>query len=193
VGAGLIGTPGELVLGAQLSSLPPVPRHVRHVEEIKARLDRILALYDRAEEWGDAQEIRRGAELWIGNVYAHVIGGATPQKRRRLALMFRIDRLASLAGDPFSDAYMGGVTAGAYDGITDADLAPVLKVWRDGPGAKAGPGRVSKWLALHRVLSKHWGDETATSTLDGEYREAKRGTKRNRKQRKKRAPLPGVS
>jgi hypothetical protein len=164
------------VIAAGEVSKKPDPEHVRKVREIESRLRLLIDVHETAESFGDAATLRAGIEQKIAQIFAAALG-SDPNKRRRLALVRRIDRL-SASVETTRKEYVRDAMEGAYHGIRDEDLALVLQVWSTRPGAKRGGG-VSKWRALSRVLVKHWGDRTKTETLEREDRAARRKS-RNR-------------
>jgi hypothetical protein len=172
------GRPGDAAsLSAWINSLPPdppKPNHVRQVEEIKHRLDLYVTAHESPEVWGgDPILLRAGAERVIARIFAQVFGVA-PERRRRLALMRRIDALAGVdVPTPGKGGYLRNVIEGAHDQISDADLEGVVRVWSTRPGAKSN-GDVSKWIALSRLIAKRWGDETKPATLAREYGDARK-------------------
>jgi hypothetical protein len=141
--------------------------------EIKSHVDKLIDGHVTASEQGDDAG-RARIEDQLRRIYAATLG-VDPMKRRRLALMDRLDRVALGYGDNVSALVR--ILSPAYRGVSDRDLAPVLAVWGSRPGAKQG-GDVSKWIALSRVLAKRWGDGTRPATLEREYRDAR--SKRNR-------------
>ena len=97
--------------------------------------------------------------------------GAEPAKRRRLALMDRLDCIAHGR----TGSTLRWLFDGALDGMSDDDLKPVIAAgWAESrPGAKPGGG-VSKWVALSRVLRAKWADGTAPEKLEREARRRRR-------------------
>jgi hypothetical protein len=169
---------------------------VQQVDDVKKELHRLLGVHDDAEFFrdfgGDPPSIREHIEREIARIYTQVMG-VHPQKRRRLALAQRLDRLAARKLEANHDPALARLLAASaikgksvpadllgdpFDEISDAELAPVAAVWNSGPGAKSD-GAVSKWVALSRVLSKY-GDNTRPSTLEKETRSARRAREARR-------------
>lgn len=133
----------------------------RQVDEIKERLD----------AWADFHEVeamREGIERKIAQIYSKVLG-VNPKRRRRLALVQRIEQLA--CGDKEPSLILA--LYGAYSGIEDKDLAAAVAVWNSGPGAKPN-GQRSKWFELSRILKKHWAESTSPQTLEREARQERK-------------------
>jgi hypothetical protein len=152
------------------------------VQEVKSELDLLLRWHDEAPSQAkreksllgrsrDPAALRAYAAKEIARIYAQVFGVA-PARRSRHALVRRINALAN-GRDPYAGSDgIAMLLEGAFDKISDEDLAPTLGVWKAGPGAKAaGSHERSKWVTLARVINEKWGHNVTPATL---AREAKK-------------------
>jgi hypothetical protein len=193
-------------LGGELPDRTPSRHnHEEQVDAIKRALDGLVQQHRfaearvegvneiRAQFGGRELDVAEGARIWrlcvgkeIASIHAKVIG-THPRRRRRVALMRRIERLAKGHRESHPDLELW--FEGAYHrAISDRDLEPVVRVWKSGPGGKrsgSGSGEAGKWIALAQVLERHWGEKTKPATLATEWnnyrrKEKERATRRNR-------------
>lgn len=171
---------GDLLVArpaAGLDTSPPRAQHEWQADQIRATLATLLMAH---EQW---PETRAHVETWIARIYTATMRCA-PARKRRAALLERIEHLAAGREMPFADFarfHFDHAYARAYEGISDEDLAGVIAVWSKAPGAKKAGG-LGKWEALSRVIKKHWGDNTGPATLKKEAQATARGSlgRRNR-------------